>query len=181
MLTVEKLVGYLKDGSTQVSVKLEYSEDRKLIGKKGGWTHEYGVTISTRERRQNAWGYTSLHFHYARSQPGPQFQPDISAHFKTGKSKAAQQGHELKVWDAYALYLLLLMIKPVKDQWKPFKIHVTEQNVSALIGNKNLRALNTIFLSRVFDLSFWDSEAWSCFMDWQTRVWNVQPLKATAL
>jgi hypothetical protein len=47
MLTVEKRVGYLKDGSTQISVKLEYSQDGRDTNTNER-THEYGVVLSTR-------------------------------------------------------------------------------------------------------------------------------------
>ena len=165
MLTVEKLVGYLKDGSTQISVKLEYSQDGRDTNTNER-THEYGVVLSTREVG-NGFEYTSLHFHYPYKQSAVTSTPQISAHFKAGRGKTAQQGHELKVWDAYALYLLLCMIQPNDTSWKPFKIHVTEQKIADLIQSKNLRALDSIFLSKVFDLAFWDPEAWARFMWWQ--------------
>jgi hypothetical protein len=59
------------------------------------------------------------------------------------------------------------MIQPNDTSWKQFKIHVTEQKIADLIQSKNLRALDSIFLSKVFDLAFWDPEAWARFMWWQ--------------
>jgi hypothetical protein len=165
MLTVASLVKSLKEGQDRVHVQLEYGPEKK------GESTELGVRfrVCPPGKYGEDCNYTSLHFHYATKQSTiKDASPEISAHFKVGQGKAAPQGHELPVYDAYALYLLICALKPTKGGWSEFKVRVTEKKINELIKQDDLRQLRMVFASKVFDLSFWEIEAWNKFLDWQT-------------
>jgi hypothetical protein len=167
MLTVASLVSSLKDGVDKVDVTLEYGPYKK------GQTTELGVRIRICPPGKHGKDckYTSLHFHYANKQSSVKdAAPEISAHFKEGQSKTAQQGFELPVYDAYALYVLMCFLKPQKDKWTTFTFRVTKTQIENLIQQDNVRQLKMVFVSKVFDLAFWDQDAWSAFLDWLTSV-----------
>jgi hypothetical protein len=169
MLSVATLVKALKDRVDTVSIQLEYDEIR--THPKFGKNHEYGVRIRicAPGKHGAACSYTSLHLHYPIKQSSvADASPEISAHFKTGQAKVAQQGLELKVYDAFALYMMCKAAKPEKDKFKPFSVHVAKSNIEALITQNNLRALKAVFISDVFDLSFWTPDAWTRFLEWNT-------------
>ncbi len=81
---------------------------------------------------------------------------------------APVQGHELRIYDAYALYMLMCFIQPKKDEWKEFRIRVTKTMIDGLIQKGDLRQPKMVYVSDVFDLAFWDADAWSTFLLWQT-------------
>ena len=165
MLTVKSLVKSLKEGVDKVDITLEYGPEKK------GASTDLGVRfrICPPGKFGKDCSYTSLHFHYANKQSTiKDASPEISAHFKVGQSKVAQQGHELTVYDAYALYLLVCFLNPQKDVWTPFHFRVTKSQIDQMVQQGDVRKLKTVFVSDVFDLSFWDQDAWSTLVFWLT-------------
>src|SRR5687768_1142880 len=97
LLTVEKLVSYLKSGTTRVHAKRLYSYMK-------GASQELGVTIRVIENGQKP-EYYIFHMHYNTKHKGE--DPDISGHFKAGHKKTDPQGFDLPKHEAYAIYLEL--------------------------------------------------------------------------
>ncbi len=167
MLTVDNLVRTLKEGRDSVAVKLEYNETRPAKG--GKKTTELGVTfrICPPGKHGAECSYTSLHFHYSEAENRvADATPVITAHFKEGRAKTANQGWDLKPYDAFALYFLICVHKPNANEFKPFRVRVTESGVDGLIRSGNIRALKSVYVSDVFDLAFWDKDAWTKMMHW---------------
>jgi hypothetical protein len=154
VITVDQLVAYLRDRAYRVDAILEYDENKG---------REYGVCLSVSHAREERF-YTHLHFHY-KPNPHGSF-PEISAHFKKGRHKFDQQGYELPVADAYALYIACNLLNLDKSNWKNFKPRVTDAMVQQFIAERSVQKLRSLFVSKVYDLAFWDMEAWSRFLDW---------------
>lgn len=165
-MNLDSLVRDLKTPGQIVSVKLEYSEIK-------GKTIEYGVNIRSCAPGQHgaACSYSSLHFHVAKTQSTiADASPEISAHFKAGRGKGVNQQFDLKPYDAYALYLQLkFFTQPTDKGFTRLNVRVTKATIQNMISSKDVRALKSVYIGKLFDLSFWDSDAWSLFLDWLTK------------
>src|SRR5262245_8808183 len=167
VMTLEKLMKSVKEGVDKVDVTLEYGPDKN----KAKGTMELGVRfrICSPGKVGADCTYSSLHFHYALQQSSlKDASPVVTAHFKEGQAKTALQGPDLPVYDAYALYLLMEGIQPEKPGWKSFTFRVTKKKIDGLIKSGEIRKLKMVFMSKVFDLAFWDGDAWNTFQDWIT-------------
>lgn len=182
VMTVAELVEHLRTPTTKVAVKRLYDYMK-------GKTHEMGVTIRVipvgADPKYHVW-----HMHYNTAHKGD--DPDIVAHFKAGHRKTDPQGFDLPKHDAYAIYFEFMLLYPRKtakalypvnkqskaeedianwkavdaEPWTKWGVsRITQQRVADLINGGNTRLLKTVYVSKLYDLAFWDQDAWNLMLD----------------
>ena len=145
----------LADITCIIDVQEQYNENK---GK------EYGVTVRLR-RPQQAWELGYLHFHYEPNKIAN--LPPCVGHFKKGHKKTDLQYFDLPQADAYALYFMLMALKPpVKPGWALMYRRITLEMIENLIKTNELQKLTALFRSKIWKLDYWEMEAWSRFINW---------------